>query len=172
MGGLVAVRVALAAPERVLGLLLLSPAGAPMEERQIAAIRDHFALQTNREAHAFLDKLLGVPSRLRWLMALGLPARLARPAIRAILDGLSGDELLTPAEVQGLAMPVFFFWGARDRILDADQLAWYLAHLPPHAVVELPEGFGHSPFFDHPGRFVGAVRRFVDGVAAAGSRES
>lgn len=164
MGGLVAVRLALAAPERVLSLVLLSPAGAPMRPDQVEAVRGLFGLSTMGEALGFVDRLLAVRVWTRWLMALGLPARLGRPAVQAILRRLHDVEYLTPDEVQSLPMPVLLFWGAGDRILDGDQLDWYRAHLPRRAVVVTPEGFGHSPFFDQPGAFVRALRRFLDEV--------
>lgn len=167
MGGLVAVRLALAAPERVKALLLLSPAGAPLRPDQIESIRGIFAITTHAEAQGFLDRLFAVRSRLRILVALGLPARLRRPAVRAILEGIKAEDMLTREEVGSLSMPLFLFWGAADQILDADQLAWYRSALPPHAVVVTPEGFGHSPFFDNPGRFVAEVRSFLDGVERA-----
>lgn len=164
MGGLVAVRLALHAPERVRALLLLSPAGAPLEEHQIAAIRSYFTLSTLTEANRFLDRLLAAKSRLRMLMALGLPARLRRPAVRNILENIRNDDLLTVDEVRSLSMPLFLFWGAADQILDGDQLAWYRRALPEHAVVVTPDGFGHSPFFDQPGLFVREVRAFLEAV--------
>lgn len=159
MGGLVAVRMALSFPERVLGLVLLSPAGAPMPDEDVLALRSTFLVKNHTEAVSFIDRLLGKHDRLRHLLAAGLRARLRRPAVRAILEGISPADYLTSAEVSSLGMPVWFFWGGNDRILPPSQLAWYRAALPAGAEVETPDGYGHSPFVDHPRSF---ARRLLD----------
>ena len=153
MGGLVAVRMALQSPDRVLGLLLLSPAGAPMEETEVEEIRGIFAVTTHLQAVTFIDRLFGRRMPLRHLLAAGLLSRLRRPSVRAILAGITPADGLTVDEVRSLRMPIWFVWGGSDHILPARHLAWYRAALPDDAEIETPEEYGHSPFADHPTSF-------------------
>lgn len=162
MGGLIAVRMALHAPDRVRGLVLASPAGAPLAAAALHELRELFLVDNHASAVHFVQRLLAGPARLRHVLAAGLRARLARGSIRSILGRIRNEDLLHPEQVRSLRMPIYFFWGAADRILDGDQLAWYRRSLPDHARIETPEGYGHSPFLDHPGRFARLVRGFVD----------
>ena len=162
LGGLIAVRMALHAPERVRGLVLASPAGAPLPAAALAELRALFLVDTHAQAVHFVQRLMAGPARLRHVLAAGLRARLARRAIRSILGRIDSEELLLPEQVRSLRMPIYFFWGTADRILGAEQLAWYRRSLPDHARIETHDGYGHSPYLDHPGRFAHLVRGFLD----------
>ena len=165
MGGLVAVRLAQAAPERVAGLVLASPAGAPMSDAQIAEVQRIFTIPDHPSALGFVDRLFGrrrgAPALVKHLVAAGVLRRAGIGAVRHILSRIRNEHLLRGEELAGLRMPILLFWGAADRILDAGQLDWYRRHLPAHAVVETPEEFGHTPFFDRPREFADRLVAFV-----------
>jgi pimeloyl-ACP methyl ester carboxylesterase len=164
MGGLVAVRLALAFPERVRALLLVSPAGAPMDEATIGGLRQLFGLATHREALAFVERLVGPTRWVRHVLALTVRARLARPAVRAILAHIRSEDMLRPEEVRGLSMPVWLCWGGRDGILGEEQRDFYRACLPTGSEVEMPEQDSHSPFMIAPGPFARRMRRFLSAL--------
>lgn len=173
LGGLIAVRVALHSPQQVRALILLSPGGAPMSETQVSELRSLFIINTFAQGRHFVGKLLAVRPRIWPLLVLGTMARLRRPSVAFLLNNVNNNHLLKPEDIRGLTMPVWLFWGNADGILDAAQLQWYREHLPPHAVVELPDGYGHSPFMDRPGHFVIRLRAFLDGLVpevAAGAK--
>lgn len=160
-GGIVAIRYAAQRPQHVAGLVLLSPGGAPMAADDFRSFMNGFHFQSHAQAADFVDRFLARRSPLRAMIAMGLRQRFSKRSIRELINSLDTDDLLHPDEVSSLAMPLLFFWGAEDRVLPRENLDFFLAHLPSHAQVVLPAGFGHAPFMDQP-------REFLDYLAAFG----
>jgi pimeloyl-ACP methyl ester carboxylesterase len=71
MGGLVAMRTALARPDLVDGLFLISPAGGPLSEKEISGLSNIFHISSHEEGTTFIDRMHGkAPANpLRHLMA-------------------------------------------------------------------------------------------------------
>jgi pimeloyl-ACP methyl ester carboxylesterase len=160
LGGYAALRFALERPTRVSALFLASPAGAAMSGEEIAALRRLFRLTSQADAVAFVDRLL---ARRRWIrrpMAWGLRHQFNRPEVEAVLELAAQEHFLTPEELARLTIPVLLSWGREDRILPPQSLEFFRRHLPRHSRIEEPEGFGHSPFLDAPGRFAERLVRF------------
>jgi pimeloyl-ACP methyl ester carboxylesterase len=167
LGGFVATRYALDRPERVRGLVLLSPAGTPSTQAEIDEVRRIFGVRTHQDALDFLDRLLIRPDpRLRHLFAFALRRRLADPLIHQLLHGVEVGFGLGPEELARLAPPTLFVWGAHDRILPERHREYYRAHLPGHARIETPDHFGHSPHLDSPRRTAARILDFVAEVSA------
>ena len=59
-------------------------------------------------------------------------------------------------------MPVLLLWGGSERLLPAETLDYYRTHLPPHAKVQVVEGFGHVPQVERPDELVSHLVRFAD----------
>jgi len=167
MGGLAAIRYALARPHRVRGLLLCSPAGAAMDERELAAFRDSLRVATHADALAFTDRLLPPGSRMRHPIAWGVRQKFARPAMRLLLESLRPSDLLRPDELRTLAPPTLVIWGGRDRILPEAHREFFRAHRPAHAAFEEPADFSHSPYLENAPALTARIARFLDGIAAA-----
>jgi pimeloyl-ACP methyl ester carboxylesterase len=148
MGGIAAVHYALARPERVRGLILCSPSGAMMDEDELKRFVGTFALDSHDKALAFVDRLFSRRNRMRHLFAWGVRRSFGDPEVRALLDGTSPADLLTPEQLSALRMPVLLLWGRDERILPRGHLDFFRRHLPPHARLEEPEGFGHAPYLD------------------------
>ncbi len=164
LGGLIAVRVAMHSPQQVRALILLSPGGAPMDDAQVSQLRSLFIIHTFAQGRHFVERLLAVRPWIWPVLVLGTIARLRRPSVAHLLKHVNNDHLLRPEDLRSLTMPVWLFWGSADGILDAAQLQWYQAHLPPQTVVDVSEGYGHSPFMDRPGQFVAKLRSFLDSL--------
>ena len=47
-------------------------------------------------------------------------------------------------------LPMLLVWGTGDEMMAPQHLQWWLDHLPEHARVERPDGYGHSPFLECP----------------------
>jgi pimeloyl-ACP methyl ester carboxylesterase len=160
LGGLVAVRMAAHMPEQTLALVLASPGGTPMDKQALSVILDRFHMESWATAHAFVDACTGGPPRKRFALAWGIRARMNRPSVRAMVSQISTDNLLEPAELECLEMPILLVWGKDDGILGPSQLDFYRTHLPDHIELHTPERMGHSPFLDRLEHFVELVLSF------------
>jgi pimeloyl-ACP methyl ester carboxylesterase len=150
LGGALALRYALERPERVRGLVLASPAGARMSDDEWRELVRAFDLGSPADARRLLARLYHRP---RWFvpwMAGGVQATFERPAIRELLASARPDDLASPEQVSSLEAPTLLLWGRSERLLPASNLDWFRRHLPAHAIIEEPHGFGHCAHLDDP----------------------
>jgi pimeloyl-ACP methyl ester carboxylesterase len=166
MGGLAATRYAALRPERVAGLVLVSPGGAPVAAHELEAFLEPFRIRDHAAALRFVDRVCAkpLPAPVRHAVAMGVKARFGHPTLRRLLDMLGPADFLTPADVRGLAMPTLLIWGREERVLPPSHLAFFADHLPPAARVELWDGFGHIGFLEQPTALATRIARFVEGV--------
>lgn len=167
LGGLAAVRFAQIRPERVMGLLLASPGGAPMSPEELSALMAAFDISSRDAAFRFVDRFLGTPHAMRPVLAAGVRSRMNRPTIRDLMRRISTEDLLTEEEVRSLPMPVWCFWGMSDDVLPVGSREFFRRVLPATARFEAPEGYGHAPYLDHPKAFLERVTSFARDVVAA-----
>lgn len=173
LGGAAAIRYTLARPDRVRGLCLLSPAGAPLDEADLAALRGHFQVDTLRDAVAFVDRLVARPRPLARLLAPELRRRLSDPNLRQWIASVTPDDFLAPEDLARLQVPLHLVWGQQERILPERALAFFQRHLPEHAEIARPDGYGHSPHIDDPRGVLRRVLAFLEQVASGdGSTDS
>ena len=165
MGGAIAVRYAREEPERVRGLLLCSPGGAPMAADERAALLGTLRPATHQEALAFVDRLFVDRHPLRHLYAWGVRRQFRRPQLVALLDRFADGDALAPEDLAGLRMPVVVLWGRGERILPASNGEFFRAHLPAHGRFESPEDFGHAPFLDRPDAVAQRIIDFAESLA-------
>ena len=146
LGGGLALHYAIARPERVRGLVLLSPAGAGVGDEELKAVVSAFDFHTRAGAMRFLERLCQpVPLPFR-LAAHEMPGWVSqRRAVRDIIASLRPEAWNPPEALAALAMPILLVWGKEERLLAPSSLSWYRQHLPPHAVIEEPDGVAHVP---------------------------
>lgn len=161
LGGFAAVRYALARPERVQALVLLSPGGAPLDRAEVEAMRRTFRLRSHGEALAFIDRVFARPPRMRPFLAWATRRKVAHPAVQAILDALATESMLDAAEVRELPMPVLVVWGRGDRVLPASSGRWFREAMPGHGRFVEPDGLGHSPYLEDAPRLCELVLDFL-----------
>lgn len=148
LGGAAAVRYVVERPEKVLGTVLLAPAGAPMSAEELEAIQRTFAIRTHAEAVAFLHRLLARPPGWKaHVVAVGVRRTFTDPTLQAWLAALGEADFLKPEEVRRVP-PTVLVWGDQERILPGTALAFWREHLPPHATIVEAERLGHSPHLD------------------------
>ena len=168
LGGIAAIRYALARPARVRGLILCSPTGAAMSAEELARFAGMFRIDSHGAALAFVDRVMAKRSAMRQVLAWGLRRKFQNPEMRALIDSIKPEDMLDPAELGTLRPPTLLIWGRDERVLPASHLAFFRAHLPPHARVEEPHGFGHSPYLEDPARLSRDILRFAEDVARSG----
>jgi pimeloyl-ACP methyl ester carboxylesterase len=185
LGGLVALRLACANPERVTALALVASAGLG---RAVNPIFLQLALPGAGEAAIAWGKTpLGAAQRawgratLLFARPLGTPPRwlaeqyrLARipgfleaqlAALRAAVD-LGGQREVLSDQLPRLAMPTLVIWGTEDRVLPPRQARVAVARLPRGRLAWIPN-CGHLPHVERPARFAAVLGRFLAGVASS-----
>jgi pimeloyl-ACP methyl ester carboxylesterase len=150
MGGAAALRLAVERPDKVRGLFLVAPGGAPMQADELRAFVDRFRLRNHDEALDFVDRLFHKPHPMRQVLAWGTRHQFARPGLRDLIERIVPDDLLCERELGTLTMPIHVVWGAADRVLHASHLDFYRRCLPAHAKLEIVDHYGHVPHMDHP----------------------
>jgi pimeloyl-ACP methyl ester carboxylesterase len=172
LGGALALRYALEHPARLAALALVSPAGAHMTPREWDELRGVFAIDSADGARRLLQRLY---HRAPWylpVLAPGLREVMQRAAVRDVMGAATPDDLPTPDSLRQLSMPILLLWGQSERLLPASSLDYFRRHLPEHALIEEPAGFGHSPHFDDPTRLAARLLTFAQGCGPAAGAAS
>ncbi|MCC6553293.1 MAG: alpha/beta hydrolase [Polyangiaceae bacterium] len=168
LGGGVALSYAIARPDRVRALVLTSPAGAAMDEADLADLLSTFKLRSRAEARAFMARLYARPPWFAPLLAGDVKKRFAREVITSFTASVRPEHGFTPAELASLEMPILLLWGRADRLMPPSNLEYFRRHLPPHARIEEPEDLGHCPHLDAPARLAATITSFAEEALRAG----
>ncbi len=146
LGGFLAIRFALAHPEKVKALVLCSPGGAAMSDEDLQSFLDIFRLNTQEDALDLLKRVFGELPRFSRFIAWRMRARFSSKVLQDRLDKLRSSELLTAEELQSLKVPVVLVWGKEDDVMPAGCLDFFQNNLPAHTRVIEPDEYGHAPF--------------------------
>jgi pimeloyl-ACP methyl ester carboxylesterase len=168
LGGALALRYALERPERLVALALVSPAAARTSPTEWDDLLDAFKIESAAEARRLLARLYHNPPWYMSAFAPGVRDVMKRAAIRDVVGAATLDDLPAPNSLYALAMPILLLWGQSERLLPKSSLAYFRRHLPGHAVIEEPAGFGHCPHFDDPARLAARLVEFAR-TASAGA---
>lgn len=162
LGGAMAASLAIERPDLVRALVLSAPAGAQVAPGRFREMVQQFELRSWREGRDFVRRLYHKPPPLvPELLAFDMISNFARPHVKVLLHGERPGDSLEPEKLRALAMPVLLLWGRSERILPYEGVEFFRANLPPHAVVEELEGWGHVPHLDRPRELVERISRFV-----------
>jgi pimeloyl-ACP methyl ester carboxylesterase len=163
LGGAISLRYALERPERTLGLLLCSPAGAQMSAEEIEQLRATFHMSRYSDARRFLRQLFYRPPPLSPLIALGVRAALNAPYIQGFLRDLTPSTGLSSEELSQLKRPTLLMWGAQERILPRGVLERYQASIPSALLTLIePPGFSHSPQLESPRELLDLILAWLE----------
>lgn len=161
LGGGVALNYALDRPERVRGLFLASPAGAEMSGDELARFLTAFDLGSRADARVFIDRLYHRSPWFAPLIASDIQRLFSRDVIRSFTSAVRPGHLFKPEQLAALSMPVHLVWGRSERLMPPQSLAFFRKHLPPHATIEEPEGFGHCAHLDSPAELARKIVEFA-----------
>jgi pimeloyl-ACP methyl ester carboxylesterase len=179
LGGLVALRLAMAEPERVTALGLVSSGGLGREVTY--ALRSlalpgygKLAVAWGKRRPGAAQRALGRAALVfarpkdaprKWIKEQYRLARLpgfleAQLATVRAQVGLKGQREVLVDRLAQLERPTMVVWGTRDRVLPYSQAKEAFSRLPEGYLELIPE-CGHLPQVEQPERFVSGLRRFL-----------
>lgn len=152
LGGAVALKIAVARPEKIKGLILVSPAGAPLQEADLQAFVKRFDMSEDLEkATNFIRSIYYKPPFYLPIAARIVQGVFRRPWLKRFLFAIRPHHFMTVDQVSHLPMPILFIWGRSDRLMLAEMREWFRQYLPAKAIFLEPEDFSHCPHVDsHP----------------------
>jgi pimeloyl-ACP methyl ester carboxylesterase len=181
LGGLVAMRLALAVPTRVRALALVDSSGLGREVTlalrlftlpgagTLVPIWNKTRIGAAQWATQISALLFAHPTRvpMAWLARLYQMARLpgyleatvATLRSDLTLKGQREREIMLDA-LPRLTMPTLLIWGGRDRVIPAHQAQFAVAQLAQSQLAVIPD-CGHVPQVECPDQFVDALGRFL-----------
>jgi len=156
LGGWMAVRLALAHPERVSRLVLIDAGG--YRDQDWGTIQ---SLVT-------VDDLAGVDRlypalfvRVPWLMRIsreGFLKTYTSPSVKNVLAGLTEADTFDDADLARLRMPVELIWGEHDGLFTLET-GRAMAAAIPNARLQVLHGRGHALHLECPGELAAALQR-------------
>jgi 2-succinyl-6-hydroxy-2,4-cyclohexadiene-1-carboxylate synthase len=176
MGGRITMQLAVASPERVSRLVLVSATAGIEDDEERGARRaadEQRAEEVERDGvAAFLDRWLSLPMFTTLSpAAAGLQGRRANTAagLAASLR-LAGTGAQRPlwSDLAALSMPVLIVAGALDHKFSA--IAARMAGLIPNAELAVVAGAGHAVHLERQNEFVDALRRWLEATSDVSRR--
>lgn len=179
IGGAVALRLALADPQRVLTLTLVDSAGLGRDVHPLLALDTlpgigELAIMLSRMPGGNLQRS-GMSTAMLFAQPWRVPPEFfaeqhalgRRPGqleastamARALFDATGQREVLLN-ELPALTMPVLIIWGANDYVLPARHGRAALGRLR-HARLSIFPDCGHLPHVEHPARFAAELGAFL-----------
>jgi pyruvate dehydrogenase E2 component (dihydrolipoamide acetyltransferase) len=163
LGGAIAGSFALAHPDRVASLVLISSAGLG-EEINDDYIEGFIAANRRREMKNVLGLLFANPDlvtrqlvndELRFKRMDGVDEAMRAVADKVFPDGRQADV----PDLSEVEVPILAIWGQEDQIVPVS----HTENLPSSARVEILDGSGHMPQMEAAGRVNRLIEEFLDG---------
>jgi pimeloyl-ACP methyl ester carboxylesterase len=173
MGGLVAIEMFNAYPQRVRSLILVDAGGVPMSERRLAVILVALRICTAILRRRFVRRALATKS---WVRRLALFAAFRDPRVMSpdlaaqtmplfggpgSADAVAAAGRAVNATVpESIACPVLLVWGQHDAIVPP-RCAHQMHQRLPDSELAVFAGAGHSPMIEFPDQFNDLALRFI-----------
>jgi len=163
LGGAISMRFAARYPDRVTRLILCSPAGARLDEVDIAHLRHVFRMSERGDGMRFLRTLYHQVPWWSWILAPLVQKNLSTPEAQQIINQLKPGDGLDPQEICNLTMPTLLIWGGRERVLPASSLSYLIQHAPAQITLQQPPHFSHSPQRECPKELAQLILSWING---------
>lgn len=169
MGGMAALRLALAHPEWVASLVLVSTSagGAALtlpDDDWLASLDPPAGADPREQGRRNLALSVGAgfPDRHPDLFEHLVTGMVGAPSSPASMSALAGTFLThdVTAELQGVGAPTLVICGTEDRVMPPPNSRYLADHLPGAVLVEI-EGAGHALDLEVPGRLADEIGRHV-----------
>ncbi len=167
LGGWLAARLSLEAPELTRGIIMLDPGGAMLDGPSAwQEFVDTIAVPDLRTVRQIYHQMFGqvLLLLLLYLMQHNFQELFAREAVRQFVANATEADFLRPEELQQISVPVGLVWGLRDRFLPRGSLEFFRSNLRDPRVLLLP-GCGHLPQRECPLQVIRFVRAFAQELA-------
>lgn len=161
LGGAMSLFAAHHAPDRLLALGLVSPAGARVSPARMKSLLETFQVHSTADARALTRRLFHSAPLALLLFSGQLKGMYASPAVRAALSEVKPTDVVTEQMLQGLKMPTLLVWGQSEKVLPYESLDYFRAWLPKGAEVCEVAGFGHIPQMERPKQLVALLTDFA-----------
>lgn len=172
LGGALVLRFAITHPTKVRGVVLTSPAGAPLSDAELEYVLAHFRLSDVAHARRFFERLYHRPPPLLTAIAWDFRRLVRAPHLTELMDALPEAASFSREELAGLEPPTQLLWGESDRLLPRTARDFFRDALPASTEFESLRGVGHSPHVETPRAFARSVVAFaVDVTTQARERQ-
>lgn len=169
LGGALVLRLAIAHPTKVRGVVLTSPAGAPLSDAELECLLARFRLSDVAHARRFFERLYHRPPPLLTAIAWDFRRLVRAPHLIELMEALPEAASFSREELAGLKPPIQLLWGESDRLLPRTALDFFRAALPATTGFEALSGVGHSPHVETPRAFARSVVAFAHDVTTQAS---
>jgi pimeloyl-ACP methyl ester carboxylesterase len=156
LGGWMAMRLALARPDRVARLMLIAPGGFRHQDWE--RIEHLLRVRDLEGAARIVAAMFLHPPLPRPLMARAFRAAFTSEAVRGTLDKLCEADTVDEDDLARLDLPVALVWGESDGVFEVSTAERMAAALPDVHLYRLPAA--HVVQWDRPGQLVAAVLDF------------
>lgn len=160
LGGAAAVRYALARPDNIRALVLVSPAGALMPAEHFARFTDSVRNENREKALDFVDRVFVNPPWPRALMAWGTVRKFSASPVQSLLSSTLPEDQITASQLRAITAPTLLLWPQGDRVFPNGCKEFFATHIRQVDLQE-PAGLGHSPYLEDASFVCDAVLRWM-----------
>jgi non-heme chloroperoxidase len=174
MGGLVAQQVALLAPKRVSGIMLVATATEVSRFNKISDLEQAVGGLVDPIPEAFVREFQGsmmkqpLPQEF-FERVIAESHRLSAHVWKAVMYGMLATG--APAGLAGSGIPALIVWGAHDPWVPRKSQDDLLAQFPG-SKLNVYDDVAHTPNWERPERFAQDLERFVRSVPAAAAQNA
>lgn len=151
LGGAMSFYLASHAPEHLVALTVIAPAGAKVSPERFQQMVKSFDLKTPGDARAIARRLYDRPP---WAVVMLAPkifkSIYGSAAVQAALREVKPEDSVAEEMLAGLKVPTMLVWGRSEKLLPYESIEYFRKHLPAGAEIHEVEGFGHVPQMERP----------------------